>query len=92
MSTYLLLCVEFNFKQVIYDWQNWKIHLIKLILDFDQFVQEIIMREINNNENDELQIIDVKDEIEKEKNKKKKRQNCLWDLNWELQFQNKLQA
>jgi len=42
---------------------------MKLTLDFDQFVQEIIMKEMSNNENDELQIIDVKDEIEKEKNK-----------------------
>ncbi len=42
---------------------------MKLTLDFDQFVQEIIMKKMSNNENDELQIIDVKDEIEKEKNK-----------------------
>jgi len=32
-------------------------------------VQETIMREMNDNENDELQIIDVKDEIEKKKMK-----------------------
>jgi len=29
------------------------------------------MKEMNNDENDELQIIDVKDEIEKEKKKEK---------------------
>jgi len=33
------------------------------------------MKEMSDDENDELQIIDVKDEIEKEK--KKKKQNCL---------------
>jgi len=44
-----------------------------LTLDSDQFVQKTIMREINNDENDELQIIDVKDEIEKEKKKKKRK-------------------
>jgi len=38
-----------------------------LILNSDQFVQKTIMREISDNENDELQIIDVKDEIEKKK-------------------------
>jgi len=40
---------------------------MKLILNFHQFVQKTIMRKMNNNENDELQIIDVKDEIEREK-------------------------
>ena len=44
---------------------------MKLTLDFDQFAQEIIMKKMSNNENDELQIIDVKDEIEKEKKKEK---------------------
>jgi len=69
MSTYLLQYVEFNIKQIIYDQQNQKTHLIKLILDSHQFVQETIMREMNNDKNDELQIIDVKNEIEKEKKK-----------------------
>jgi len=36
------------------------------------------MKEMSNNENDELQIIDVKDEIEKERKKREReRQNCL---------------
>jgi len=37
-STYLLQCIEFNVKQVIYDQQNWRTHLMKLTLDSDQFV------------------------------------------------------
>jgi len=44
---------------------------MKLILDSDQFVQETIMRKVSDNQNDELQIIDVKDEIKKEKKKNK---------------------
>jgi len=34
-------------------------------------VQKIIIREMSNNENDKLQIINLKDEIEKEKKIKK---------------------
>jgi len=41
---------------------------MKLTLNFDQFVQKTIMKKMNNDENDELQIIDVK----KKKKKKKK--------------------
>ena len=34
-------------------------------------MQEIIIKEMSNNKDDELHIIDVKDEIEKEKKKEK---------------------
>ena len=40
---------------------------MKLTLNSDQFVQKTITKKINNDENDELQIIDVKDEIERKK-------------------------
>ncbi len=38
------------------------------------------MREVNNDENDELQIIDVKDEIEKEKEKKKEKDETIYEV------------
>jgi len=53
---------------------------MKLTLDFDQFVQKIIMKKINNDENDELQIIDVKDEIEKEKKKEKEKDETVYEI------------
>ncbi len=71
MSTYLLQCVEFDVKQAIYDWQNQRTHLMKLTLNSAQFDQEMIKREINDNEDDDLQIISSEDEIEKDKDEDK---------------------
>ncbi len=70
-STYLLQCVEFNVKQAIYDWQNQRTHLIKLTLNSAQFDQEMIKREMNDNEDDDLQIISSEDEIKKDKDEDK---------------------
>jgi len=53
---------------------------MKLTLDFDQFAQKTIMKEISNNENDELQNIDVKDEIEKEKEKEKEKDETVYEI------------
>ncbi len=71
MSTYLLQCVEFNVKQAIYDWQNWRTHLIKLTLNSAQFDQEMIKKEMSDNEDDDLQIISSEDEIEKDEDEDK---------------------
>ena len=38
------------------------------------------MREMSNDEDDELQIIDVKDEIEKEKEKKKEKDETIYEV------------
>jgi len=38
------------------------------------------MKEVSNNENDELQIIDVKDEIEKERKKEKKKDETVYEI------------
>ena len=65
-STYLLQCVEFNVKQAIYDQQNWRTHLMKLALNSAQFDQEMIKREMSDNEDDDLQIISSEDEIKKD--------------------------
>jgi len=70
-STYLLQCVEFNVKQVIYDWQNWRTHLMKLALNPAQFDQEMIKRKMSDNENDDLQIISSEDEIKKDEDEDK---------------------
>ena len=70
-STYLLQCVEFNVKQAIYDWQNWRTHLIKLALNSAQFDQEIIKKEMSDNEDDDLQIISSEDEIKKDEDEDK---------------------
>jgi len=80
MFTYLLQCIKFNIEQIIYDQQNQKTHLMKLTLNSDQFVQKTITKEMNNDENDELQIIDVKDEIEKEKKKEKKKDKTVYEI------------
>jgi len=66
-STYLLQCVEFNVKQAIYNRQNQRTHLMKLTLNSAQFNQEMIKKEISDNEDDDLQIISSEDEIEKDK-------------------------
>ncbi len=71
MSTYLLQCVEFNVKQAIYDQQNWRRHLMKLTLNSAQFDQEIIKREMSDNEDDDLQIISSEDEIKKDEDEDK---------------------
>jgi len=65
-STYLLQCVEFNVKQAIYDQQNQRTHLMKLALNSVQFDQEMIKREVSDNEDDDLQIISSEDEIKKD--------------------------
>ncbi len=70
-STYLLQCVESDVKQAIYDQQNWRTHLMKLALNSAQFDQEMIKKEISNNENDNLQIISSEDEIEKDEDEDK---------------------
>jgi len=70
-STYLLQCVEFNVKQAIYDQQNQRTHLMKLALNPAQFDQEMIKKEISDNEDDDLQIISSEDEIEKDKDEDK---------------------
>ncbi len=70
-STYLLQCVEFNVKQAIYDRQNQRTPLMKLALNPAQFDQEMIKREMSDNENDDLQIISSEDEIEKDKDEDK---------------------
>ncbi len=69
--TYLLQCVEFNVKQVIYDQQNQRRHLMKLTLNSAQFDQEMIKKEMSDNENDDLQIISSEDEIKKDKDEDK---------------------
>jgi len=66
-STYLLQCVESDVKQAIYNQQNQRRHLMKLTLNSAQFDQEMIKKEINDNENDDLQIISSEDEIKKDK-------------------------
>ncbi len=71
MSTYLLQCVEFDVKQAIYDQQNQRTHLMKLTLNSAQFDQEMIKREISDNENDDLQIISSEDEIKKDEDEDK---------------------
>jgi len=53
---------------------------MKLTLDSDQFVQKTITKEMNNDENDELQIIDVKNEIEKKKKKDKKKDKTVYEI------------
>jgi len=65
-STYLLQCVESDVEQAIYDQQNWRTHLMKLTLNSAQFDQEIIKREVSDNEDDDLQIISSEDEIKKD--------------------------
>ncbi len=69
--TYLLQCVEFNVEQVIYDQQNQRRHLMKLTLNSTQFDQEMIKKEMSDNENDDLQIISSEDEIKKDKDEDK---------------------
>jgi len=44
---------------------------MKLTLNSAQFDQEMIKREINDNEDDDLQIISSEDEIEKDKDEDK---------------------
>ena len=70
-STYLLQCVEFDVKQAIYDQQNQRTHLMKLTLNSAQFDQEMIKREISDNENDDLQIISSEDEIKNDEDEDK---------------------
>ena len=71
MSTYLLQCVEFDVKQAIYDQQNQRTHLMKLTLNSAQFDQEMIKREVSDNEDDDLQIISSENEIKKDKDEDK---------------------
>jgi len=71
MSTYLLQCVEFDVKQAIYDQQNQRTHLMKLTLNSAQLDQEMIKKEISDNENDDLQIISSEDEIKKDEDEDK---------------------
>ena len=65
-STYLLQCVESDVEQAIYDWQNQRTHLMKLTLNSAQFDQEMIKKEMSDDENDDLQIISSEDEIKKD--------------------------
>ena len=65
-STYLLQCVESDVEQAIYDQQNQRTHLMKLTLNSAQFDQEMIKREMSDNEDNDLQIISSEDEIKKD--------------------------
>ena len=63
---YELQCKDFNIEKTIYDWQSWRIYLLKLVLNSKLFSSDDIIRNVNNDENDDDKVIEKKNVIRPE--------------------------
>jgi len=63
--TYTLWCVKSEVKKIIYDWQNQRINLVQQVLNSNNFVWDIYTREMNNDTDNDLKIINVNDMLKK---------------------------
>jgi len=48
-------------KKIIYDWQNWRTHLVQQVLNSSNFVQDTYTRGVSNDTDDDLKSINVND-------------------------------
>ena len=61
MFTYTLQCVRSEVKKIIYDWQNWRMHLVQQALNSSNFVQNIYTKGVSDDTDDDLKPINVND-------------------------------
>jgi len=48
-------------KKIIYDWQNWRMHLVQQALNSSNFVQNIYTKGVSDDTDDDLKPINVND-------------------------------
>ncbi len=48
-------------KKIIYDWQNWRTHLVQQALNSSNFVQDTYTKEVSDDTDDDLKSINVND-------------------------------
>ena len=63
---YELQCKDFNVEKTIYDWQRWRIHLLKLVLNSKSFNDNDIIRGVSDDESDDDEVINEKNVIRSE--------------------------
>ncbi len=62
--TYTLQCVRSEVKKIIYDWQNWRTHLVQQALNSSNFVQDTYTRGVSDDTDDDLKPINVNDMLD----------------------------